>query len=88
MFKFFEKVIEFFSMILIALSPIIIFTLIGITCYYSFQSVTGIIIGSGSVIFGLILGIWLAIHSHKKQGATEFNSRIHATPELDEKEKK
>ena len=86
MFKFLERVAEFFSMIKIALSPIIVFTIIGITCYYGVKPPMGLILSIALIIIGLVLGIWLAIYIHKKHGAIEFNSILSASPELDNKE--
>jgi hypothetical protein len=85
MFKFLEKVAEFFSMIKIALSPIIVFAILGIICYYGVKPPMGIVWSICSIVVGCVLGIWLAIYIHKKHGAIEFNSRISATPELDKK---
>ncbi len=83
MFKFLEKVVEFFSMIKIALSPILIFTIAGIVCYCGIKLPMGVVVGTCLIVLGLVLGIWLAIYIHKKYGAIEFNSRISETPELD-----
>lgn len=85
MFRFLDKVAEFISMIKIALSPIIVFTIAGIICYFGIKTPWGIILGIISIILGLVFGIWLAVYIHKKHGAIEFNSRISATPELDNK---
>ena len=83
--NFFEKVIEFASMVQVALSSIFIFTIIGIVCYFSIEQPFGLIVGGGLILGGIILGIWYAIYIHKKRGATEFLSLIRSSPELDEK---
>lgn len=87
MIKIFEKFVEFLSMVKIAFSPIIIFTIIGLACCFSVQQPIGLLLCIGLIIAGIVLGIWLAIYIHKKHGAIEFNSRISASPELDKVEK-
>lgn len=86
--NFFEKTIEFISMVQVALFPIVVFLVIGSICYCYLDAPANLIVAILSIIVGLILGVWYAIYIHKKRGATEFLSRISATPELDEKEKK
>ncbi|MCK6650378.1 MAG: hypothetical protein L6Q66_12045 [Bacteroidia bacterium] len=88
MIKFIENLIEFISMVKIALSPILLFTIAGIIAYIYIDGMLGIIAFSLLSVLGLALGIWWAISIHKKHGATEFNAKISATPELDEKDKK
>lgn len=92
--SFFEKVTEFFSMVKIALSPILVFTIAGFACYFWLEGFLGAFICIALNVLGLMLGVWLAIYVHKKHGAIEFNARIDASPdldgqsELDKKEKK
>jgi len=86
MSNFFEKIVEFFSMVKIALSPILIFTIAGIACYFWLEGALGAFVGLALVVLGLMVGVWLAIYIHKKHGAIEFNARLDATPELDKKE--
>lgn len=88
MFKFLEKAIEFFSMIKIALSPILLFTIIGTICYLAVKPPMNIALSIFAIVLGIILGVWWAIYIHKKHGATEFNARLDAFPELDKNEKK
>lgn len=86
MSNFFEKVVELFSMVKIALSPILLFTIAGIVCYFWLEGTLGAFVGIALIVLGLMIGVWLAIYVHKKHGAIEFNARIEGTPELDKKE--
>lgn len=86
--KFIENLIEFISMVKIALSPILLFTIGGFVLYLYIDGLLGITVFSLLSIIGLALGIWWALSIHKKHGATEFNAKISATPELDKEEKK
>ena len=85
MLSFFEKIVELMSMVQVALSPILIFTIIAIVCYFGIEQPYGFFVGILVMIAGIVLGVWYAIYIHKKRGATEFLSLIRSSPELDEK---
>lgn len=86
--NFFEKIVEWFFMIRLALAPTLLGVIVGGYFYLTATSSSGIIIGIAIAVVGLILGILLVIRVKKKQTATEFISRVMATPELDKTEKK
>lgn len=87
MFNFFEKFVEFLAMIKIALSPILVFSIAAFFLYHSSVSY-GLMLCIGSLIVGLVLGIYLAVRISKKKGAVNFLSRLSATPELDKNDEK
>ncbi len=88
MFKIIEYLIEFFGWLKIVASPFLIGILIGGIVYYNFENRFGLIIGILLSLLGLIVGIIWATRIWKKQGTTQFLSRVIATPELDKKEDK
>lgn len=81
--KGFEKFTEGIAWIQIVLSPTLIGIIAGIFVGLAGSPGFGIVIG----LLGLVVGIFLAIRVSRKEGASQFVSRIMATPELDEKEK-
>lgn len=86
MFKIFEKITELIGWFQIAISPTLLAFGIGFIVYYNFQNLTGLIIGIGISIIGLIFGIVLATNKFKTNGTIHFLSRVSATIELDRKE--
>ena len=82
----FKLIIEAINWLRIVASPLIIGILLGLTIYSKFQSRIGLIVGLLVALLGLIIGIFWATHVLKKQGTTQFMSRVNATPELDNKE--
>lgn len=83
--NFFEKIVEWIFAIGIALSPTIPAALVGAYFYFTAENMTGQAVGIAIAVAGLIAGIFLVVRIKKKTSATEFSSRIIATPELDKK---
>ncbi len=83
MFTLFEKLIEAFSWIKIMLSPTIIGALLGVIAYANLSSPMGLTVGIALTIIGLIIGIVWATQVVKKGSASEFISRVNASPDLD-----
>ncbi len=87
--KLLENLVEAISFSKIVLSPLLIGLFIGIVIYANKTDGVGLIIGLIATLTGLVLGILLATWARKKSGsATEFNSRINASPDIDEAIKK
>ncbi|PBQ33803.1 hypothetical protein CNR22_19115 [Sphingobacteriaceae bacterium] len=81
--KILEWIVEALSWLNIAASPTILGLFLGFLFYLYKPDVVGLIFGSLISIVGLVIGITLATNISKKMGATEFNSRIYASPDLD-----
>lgn len=81
--NFFDKLIEAINWFKIVLSPLLVGLILGGLFYLYQPNTTGILIGSLIAATGLTVGIILATRISKKMGATEFNTKIYATPELD-----
>jgi len=88
MLKFIENVVEFLAMVKIALSPILLFLIIGFVSYLYFGNELGTTLLILCIIMGLVLGVLLAWRIHKKHGAVGFNAKIMSTPELDKEKDK
>ncbi len=87
--KLLEIIVEAISFMKIVLSPLLIGLFIGIVIYANKTDNVGLIIGIVVTIIGLIAGILLALWARKKSGsALEFNTRINASPDIDEMIKK
>lgn len=56
---------------------------LGVVFYVYKPDLVGIIFGSLIAILGLVVGIYLATIISKEVGATEFNSNIYSSPDLD-----
>jgi hypothetical protein len=81
--KIFEVIIEILNWIKIILSPLLIGLLLGFLFYLYKPDLVGIIFGSLITLLGLIFGIYYARKISKRMSATEFNSIIHSSPDLD-----
>jgi hypothetical protein len=86
--RVFEKIFEVIGWILIVLSPLGLGLLGGWILYYYLGGMSGIIFGFSFALLGLILGIRWANKAYKGKGTISLLSRVSATPELDEPEKK
>jgi uncharacterized membrane protein YdjX (TVP38/TMEM64 family) len=84
MTRFLEILVEVLSWLKIVASPFILGLLLGGLFYLYKPDMAGAIIGGLIALTGLVIGIVLATAISKKVGATEFNSRIMATPDFDE----
>ena len=84
MTRFLEMLVEVLSWLKIVASPFLIGLLLGGLFYLYKPDMAGAIIGGLIAVIGLVIGIVLATAISKKVGATEFNSRIMATPDFDE----
>lgn len=83
--KLLENIVEAISFMKIVLSPLLIGLFIGVIVYANKTDSVGLFIGSAVSLTGLITGILLALWARKKSGsATEFNSLINASPDIDE----
>lgn len=82
--KLVEWLVEAFFTIKLFLSPVLLGGLAGMYVYLTANSETQIYIAYAIWILGILLGILLAWKVKKKQAATEFLSRVMATPELDQ----
>ena len=83
--SFFEKIVEFFFMVKLALSPICLGVLGGGFVVLTSVEMTMKILGYGIMLLGVVLGITLVWRVKKKKMAAEFLSEIMATPEPDKK---
>lgn len=83
--SFFEKIIEWVFVIRLGLAPTLLGSLGGTYLYFTAHTLIDEIIAFGVAIIGLILGIVLVIVVKKKETATDFMSRILASPDLDKK---
>lgn len=87
MFTLFEKLIEAFAWIKIALSPTIIGAFLGVIAYANLSSPMGLTVGIALTFIGLIVGIIWATRIAKKGSTSEFISRVNASPDLDKTNK-
>jgi uncharacterized membrane protein YqjE len=83
--SFFEKIVEFFFMVKLALSPILLGILGGGFVVLTSIEITMKILGYGIMVLGLVLGVVLVWRVKKKKLATDFMAEVMATPELDGK---
>ena len=82
-----RKFVEFLAWMQIVISPLIVAVIGGGIFYLYFQGLTRIIGWILIGLVGLILGIVFANRVTRKTSATEFISRIDASPELDNNNK-
>lgn len=80
--KILELFIEILGWLRIVVSPTLIGTVIGGVLYLYFKNTTGVYLGVGAVILGLIIGVIWASMTWKKQGTVNFLSKVNASPEL------
>lgn len=81
--KILEWIAEALSWLKIAASPTLLGLFLGFLFYLFKPDVVGLIFGGLFSVVGLVIGIILATNISKKMEATEFNSRIYATPDFD-----
>jgi uncharacterized membrane protein YfcA len=79
--SFFETIIDAISWLKIVASPTILGIGIGFACQYYLNS--NFLFGF-FVIAGIVLGIYWANKVSKKYGATNFISKVNASPDIDE----
>ncbi len=82
--KLLENTIETISFMKIVVSPLLVALFIGIVIYANKTDTLGLMIGVIVTLAGLIAGILLALWTRKNGGASEFNSRVNASPDIDE----
>jgi uncharacterized membrane protein HdeD (DUF308 family) len=88
MSKFFQTVTEILGWLQIVASPFLIALIVAALLYFSSPTTERLVIAVIIAIVGLFTGIFWATRVWKKGGTIKFLSRIHATPELDNDEKK
>jgi uncharacterized membrane protein len=81
--KIFETIVEVLNWLKIVASPFLIGIVLGVIFYIYKPDLVGIIFGSLIALLGLVVGIYLATKISKEIGATEFNSKINSSPDLD-----
>jgi hypothetical protein len=64
-------------------SPLLLGVILGIVSYLTIPNSTGLLIGSGLALVGLLAGILWANRVRRRQGTIDFFARTIATPELD-----
>jgi hypothetical protein len=79
---FFEKA----GWLKIMASPLLLGVILGIVAYLLMPNMTGVLIGSGLALAGLVSGILWANSVRRKHGTIDFMARNIATPELDKPE--
>lgn len=82
--KILAWIVEALSWLKIVASPMLVGLVLGFLFYLFKPDLVGVIFGALIAIVGLIIGIVLATTISKKMGATEFNSRINASPDFDQ----
>ena len=75
--------IDVCSWLKIIASPFLIAVVIAIIIYLNVSGTLGLVLSVSMLLFGLVVGVVLALRIWEKQGTTTFLARIHATPELD-----
>lgn len=75
--------IDLCSWLKIIASPFFIAVVIAIIIYLNVSGTLGLVLSVSMLLFGLVVGVILALRIWEKQGTTTFLARIHATPELD-----
>ncbi len=83
----FESFTEIMGWLQIVASPLLLGSVIGFLIYVSNPNTTRLLCGIGIALLGLIIGIIWATRVSKKNGASNYVSRISASPELDDIEK-
>ncbi len=87
--NFFEEATEIVGWIEIFLSPFVASCILGGIIYIYFDTVFSIIISILIILIGIFIGIKFATKIYKSEkGTIHFVSRISASPELDEDQKK
>lgn len=80
--------IELVSSARIVLSPFLFGVFIGGIIYYFKQDKSGLVMGGLVAGIGLVLGVLWAVKVKKKMLATDFMSRVNASPDLDKIDEK
>jgi hypothetical protein len=80
--KFLKNLIELYSEIQIALSPILIGLFLGVMVYLFRTDTIGLTISGLIVIASVIAGWALVKRVKKKESASTFLGRVNASPEL------
>ena len=75
--------IDICSWLKIIASPFLIAVVRAIIIYLYVSGTLGLVLSVSMLLFGLVVGVILALRIWEKQGTTTFLARIHATPELD-----
>lgn len=86
--KIFESLVEGLNWLKIAAAPLLVGIVLGIVFYVYKPDLVGIIFSCLIAILGLVVGIYLATKISKEVGATEFNSNIYSSPDLDHLDQK
>jgi hypothetical protein len=83
-----NKLIELIAIIKIIASPFLIGLFLGVICIAKFQNMFGLLLAVTFSIFGLGIGLLFFKRVKKTSSAEDFNSKIYATPDIDEALKK
>ena len=65
--------------IAIFISPVLIFTILAFIAAFSLDGTVGTIVGLLIFALGVALGIWFAEKARKKEGTTNFMTRLSST---------
>ena len=86
--NFIEKFVFLIGWLRIVLSPLAIGVIVGFIVSKCFAGTSGIIIGVGCALIGLIIGILWAERVRKREGSMNFLGKVNASPELNNPEEK
>ncbi|MFT3919810.1 hypothetical protein [Cloacibacterium sp.] len=82
--SFFERIIDVISWLKIVASPTLFGIAVGFFLKIYFKNDLGDFLFGFFIVFGIIFGIYLANRMSKKYGATNFISKVDASPDIDE----
>jgi hypothetical protein len=83
-----ERIVEAFSWIQIAASPIVIAGICGGLVWLTVGGAAGAVLGLAILALGFFAGYLWAENIRRKEGAHHFMSRLNASSDLDRKEQK
>ena len=86
--NFIEKFVFLIGWLRIVLSPLAIGVIVGFIVSKGFAGTSGITIGVGCALIGLIIGIIWAERVRKREGSMNFLGKVNASPELNNPEEK
>ncbi len=81
--SFFDRVIEVFAWLRIAVAPTLGGALIGVILYFAVGGQLGIVFCALCVALGVVLGVGFAEWARRKHGTLNFISKVNASPDLD-----
>jgi cytochrome c biogenesis protein CcdA len=84
--KIISFLVEVIAWVRIVLSPTLAAAIVAGIIVYKKQDAQGYAIGLSIVLMGFIIGVVWAVNIWRKQGTTQFLSRVSASPELNKSE--